>query len=56
MERCWKTVKEERPTFTELKIKLKAMRIAQRRKQLENSNHEEDNYYINDNMNPDNEQ
>ena len=58
MQRCWKTVKEERPTFTELKLKLKATRIALRKKQQENCelyNCEEENY-INANKNADNEQ
>jgi hypothetical protein len=59
MEQCWKKVKEERPTFTELKIKLKAARLALRKKQRlsseANDKQDEDNY-INDGMGPDNEQ
>ena len=59
MEQCWKTVKEERPMFTELKIKLKAARLALRKRQRLNSETndklEEENY-INDDMGPDNNQ
>lgn len=57
MEQCWKTVKEERPTFTEMKIKLKAARLALRKRQrlnsVANDKQDEDNY-INDDMGPDN--
>ena len=57
MQRCWKEVKEERPTFTELKMKLKATRLALKRKQRDSrlENLEEENY-INDDMNPNNDQ
>ena len=59
MERCWRTVKEERPTFTELKIKLKAARLALRKRQRLNSeatNKQDEENYINEGMGPDNEQ
>ena len=47
MQRCWKEAKEERPTFTELKIKLKATRLALKRRNSELDRQEEENY-IND--------
>ena len=51
-------MKEERPTFTELKIKLKAARLALRKRQRLNSeaNKQEEENYINEGMGPDNEQ
>ena len=52
-------MKEDRPTFTELKIKLKAARLALRKRQRlgseANDKQDEDNY-INDGMGPDNDQ
>ena len=59
MEQCWRTVKEERPAFTELKIKLKAARLALRKRRRLNSeatNKQDEENYINDGMGPDNEQ
>ena len=52
MRRCWRKDKEERPAFTELKIKLKAARLALRKRQRQNS----EINYINDGMDPDSEQ
>ena len=59
MEQCWRKVKEERPTFTELKIKLKAARLALRKRQRlgsEANDKRDEANYINDGMGPDNDQ
>ena len=52
-------MKEERPTFTELKIKLKAARLALRKRQRLNSeanNKRDEEHYINEGLGPNNEQ
>ena len=52
MQKCWNEKKEERPTFTQLKLKLKAIAITTRRKSTKVEKNEEEEMYINDNMGP----
>ena len=41
MQNCWKVKKEQRPTFTQLKMQLKAKYIALSRKQTSGMEEEE---------------
>ena len=57
MKLCWEEKKEQRPTFSQMKMRLKAIRIASRRKQSKNEtepsmDNAEDEIYINDDMGP----
>lgn len=55
MTQCWSVERENRPTFTQLKMRLKALAIAMGRKEVatrDGSVLYEDTYYVNQNMGP----
>lgn len=55
MTQCWSVERENRPTFTRLKMRLKALAIAMGRKEVatrDGSVLYEDTYYVNQNMGP----
>ena len=49
MTQCWSVEREKRPTFTQLKMQLKALAIAVTR---DGNVLYEDTYYVNQNMGP----
>ena len=44
MQDCWKVKKEERPTFTQIKLKLKALAISFQRASTVVANYDADSY------------
>lgn len=55
MSQCWKKTKEERPSFTQLKLQLKASRLALRRDKnvpVSEGNASEEGLYMDMNSQP----
>ena len=55
MTQCWSVEREHRPTFTQLKMGLKALAIAVGKKEMMTKDGNllyEDTYYVNQNMGP----
>ena len=57
MTRCWDLEKEKRPTFSQMKLRLKSIGIAMRRGSTvqvrdKNQEHTEEDVYMNNNMGP----
>ena len=58
MKKCWKEEKTERPTFLQMKLRLKALLITSRRKETaeaaaaadNKTNDEQEDYYTNEGM------
>lgn len=55
MTQCWSVERESRPTFTQLKMRLKALAIAMEKKEMmikDGNVLYEDTYNVNQNMGP----
>ena len=55
MTQCWSVERENRPTFTQLTMRLKALAIAMEKKEMMTNDGnvlDEDTYYVNQNMGP----